>query len=117
MLNAVGGWLKEQLGSGLHPDQLKQNGEFNGHRGDQRSWLRIHGCYDEKPRLCAWVLKHGVVARIVTGPHEANRQDTHLPMRYDTGRPRAVIRFRISPPRTTSLPCPGVVGRCCMNRS
>ena len=48
----------------------------------------------------------GVVARIVTGPHDAHRQDPHLPMRYDTGRPRAVIRLRISQPRTTSLPCP-----------
>ena len=48
----------------------------------------------------------GVVARIVTGPHDANRQDPHLPMRYDTGRPRVVIRFRISQPRTASLPCP-----------
>ena len=27
-------------------------------------------------------------------------------MRYDMGRPRAVIRLRISQPRTTSLPCP-----------
>ena len=33
----------------------------------------------------------GVVARIVTGPHEAHRQDSYLPMRYDTGRPRVVI--------------------------
>ena len=33
----------------------------------------------------------GVVARIVTGPHDAHRQDSYLPMRYDTGRPRAVI--------------------------
>ena len=48
----------------------------------------------------------GVVARIVTGSHDANRQESHLPMRYDTGRPRAVIRLRISQPRTTSLPCP-----------
>ena len=48
----------------------------------------------------------GVVARILTGPHDANRQDSHLPMRYDTGRPRAVIRLRISQPRTASLPCP-----------
>ena len=48
----------------------------------------------------------GVVARIVTGPHDAHRQDPHLPMRYDTGRPRAIIRLRISQPRTTSLPCP-----------
>ena len=47
----------------------------------------------------------GVVARIVTGPHDANRRDPHMPMRYDTGRPRAVIRFRIAQPRTTSLPC------------
>ena len=49
---------------------------------------------------------NGVVARILTGPHDANRQDPHRPMRYDTGRPRAVIRFKISQPRTTSLPCP-----------
>ena len=47
----------------------------------------------------------GVVARIVTGPHDATRQDPHLPMRCDTGRPRAVIRFRIAQPRTASLPC------------
>ena len=52
------------------------------------------------------VAAKGVVARIVTGPHETNRQDPHLPMRYDAGRPRAVIRFRISQPRTASLPCP-----------
>ena len=48
----------------------------------------------------------GVVARIVTDPHDANRQNPCLPMRYDAGRPRAVIRFKISQPRTTSLPCP-----------
>ena len=48
----------------------------------------------------------GVVARIVTGPHDTHRRDPHLPMRYDTGRPRAAIRLRISQPRTTSLPCP-----------
>ena len=52
------------------------------------------------------VSAQGVVARIVTGPHDAHRQDPHLPMRYDTGRPRAVIRLRISQPRTASLPCP-----------
>ena len=48
----------------------------------------------------------GVVARIVTGPHDVHRQDPHRPMRYDTGRPRAVIRVKISQPRTASLPCP-----------
>ena len=48
----------------------------------------------------------GVVARIVTGPDDATRQDPHWPMRYDTGRPSSVIRLRISQPKTTSLPCP-----------
>ena len=53
-----------------------------------------------QPRVMAFV------ARIVTGPHDAPRQDPHWPMRYDTGRPSSVIRLRISQPRTTSLPCP-----------
>jgi hypothetical protein len=50
-------WLKEQLGSGLHPNQLRQDGEFNGHRGDARSWLRIYATHEEEPKLYAWVLK------------------------------------------------------------
>ena len=58
VFKAIGGWLKEQLRFGLHPDQLKQDGEYNGRRGENRSWLRIHGCYDGDPALCAWVLKH-----------------------------------------------------------
>ena len=58
------------------------------------------------PFAAVLVTNRGVVARIVTGPHDATRHDPHLPMRYDTGRPRAVIRFRISQPRTASLPCP-----------
>ena len=48
----------------------------------------------------------GVVARIAAGPHDAHPHSSHLPMRYDAGRPRAVIQFRISQPRTASLPCP-----------
>ena len=56
--------------------------------------------------LTAARARGGVVARIVTGPHDAHRQDPHWPMRYDTGRPSSVIRLRISQPRTTSLPCP-----------
>ena len=59
---------------------------------------------DRPPRY--WAPARGVVARIVTGPHDANRQDPHRPMRYDTGRPMAVIRLRISQPMTASLPCP-----------
>ena len=43
---------------------------------------------------------------MVTGPHEAHRQDPHRPMQYDTGRPNSVIRLRISQSRTTSLHSP-----------
>ena len=73
----------------------------------KRDTLSYHG-YRFPPDIIShavW-LYHGVVARIVTGPHDTNRQDAYLPMRYDAGRPRAVIRFKISQPRTTSLPCP-----------
>ena len=58
----------------------------------------------------------GVVARIVTGPHDANQQDSYLPMRYDAGRPTAVIRLRISQPRTTSLSCVSRHGKCYRER-
>ena len=56
---AIGRWLKEQLGFGLHPDQLLSKGEYKGQRGEQSSRLRIFSCYDGEPALCAWVLKHG----------------------------------------------------------
>ncbi len=58
IFKAIGGWLKEQLGFGLHPDQLRRDGEFNGHRGDMRSWLRVHATNEEEPELYAWVLKN-----------------------------------------------------------
>lgn len=58
IFKAVGGWLKEQLGFGLHPDQLRREGEFNGHRGDMRSRLRIHATNEEQPELYAWVLNN-----------------------------------------------------------
>ena len=48
----------------------------------------------------------GAVARIVTGSHDAYRQDPHLPMRYDTGRPSSVIRLRIAQPGDGLTPCP-----------
>ena len=41
----------------MHPDQLKHEGEFNGHRGDVRSWLRVHATNEEEPELYTWVLK------------------------------------------------------------
>ena len=62
-------------------------------------WLSVETMMGTRSLKCdaaTWELSGGVVARIVTGPHEANRQGPHLPMRYDTGRPRAVTRFRIA---------------------
>ena len=71
-------------------------------------WQRLTALFTTaaSPSATGLASAKGVVARIVPGPHEAHRQDPHRPMRYDTGRPRAVIRLRISPPMTTSLPCP-----------
>ena len=64
---AVGGWLKEQLGYGLTPTKLRRRGEFNGNRGDAQSWLRIYGTSEEIPELYAWTLK-------VTDPKVSGRQ-------------------------------------------
>jgi hypothetical protein len=50
-------YLKESA-AGLHPDQLRQDGEFNGYRGDMRSWLRVYATNEEEPELYAWVLKN-----------------------------------------------------------
>jgi hypothetical protein len=57
VFKAIGGWLKEQLSFGLHPDQLRKDGEFNGTRGDVRSWLRVLVTVEEDPKLYSWVLK------------------------------------------------------------
>jgi len=59
VFRAIGGWLKEQLGFGLHPEQLLLSGERTGIRGQRQSRLKIVSCYDGEPALCAWVLKHG----------------------------------------------------------
>ena len=58
-------------------------------------------------RARPWGSSRGVVARIVTGPHDANRQDAYLPRRDDTGRPRAISRLRISQPGDGLTPLPG----------
>ena len=57
-----------------------------------------------KPEAIHAAAARGVVARIVTGPHDAHRQDPHLPMRYDTGRPRAVARMEAK--RVIPIPPP-----------
>lgn len=59
LLRAIGRWLKEQLGYGLHPTQLILDGEHKGSRGELSSRLRIYSCYESEPALCSWVLKHG----------------------------------------------------------
>ena len=58
VLKAIGGWLEQQLGFGLRPEQLTLDGEYSGHRGDTPSSLRIRSCYQGEPALCSWVLKH-----------------------------------------------------------
>ena len=58
VFKAIGGWLKEQLGFGLHPDQLRQDGAYSGYWREHPSRLRIHSCHDGEPALYAWVLKH-----------------------------------------------------------
>jgi hypothetical protein len=49
--------MKEQLSFGLHPDQLRKDGEFNGTRGHVHSRLRVLATAEEDPRLYEWVLK------------------------------------------------------------
>lgn len=58
VFRAIGGWLKEQLGFGLHPNQLKQDGEFKGKRGQTPSWLRVYATSEGLPELYAWILKN-----------------------------------------------------------
>ena len=57
IFKGIGGWLKEQLGFGLHPDRMKQDGEFDGIRGNLHSRLRIRTTTGEEPELYSWVLK------------------------------------------------------------
>ncbi|WP_156473831.1 hypothetical protein [Acetobacter malorum] len=61
---AVGVWLKEQLGFGLHPQQLKQSGKFNGSRTNHKthkevnSWLKIYAATDGVLQIFSWILKN-----------------------------------------------------------
>lgn len=57
IFRAIGAWLKEQIGRGLHPEQLRKEGEFEGTRGTARSSLRIYAAGEEEPRLYSWVLR------------------------------------------------------------
>lgn len=66
IFRAIRGWLKEQLGFGLRPGQMRHDGEFegtrsftrfDGSRGEVRSWLRV-AATDAEPALYSWVLKN-----------------------------------------------------------
>lgn len=53
---SVGGWLKEKLGFGLHPNQLKTPGEYKGQLRDSPSYLKIYTATEQIPKLYSWVL-------------------------------------------------------------
>ncbi len=44
VFRAIGGWLKEQLGFGLHREVLRSSGVHHGQRGELRSRLQIFSC-------------------------------------------------------------------------
>ena len=50
--------------------------------------------------------KEGVGARMRAGLRASNRRARHLPMRYETGLPSSVIRFRTLHASTASRRCP-----------
>ena len=81
-----------------------------GSRACQVERLHDVGGLHRRPRMCCNSQK-AARARLVESSVDAGlamtfHRSSHLPMRYDTDRPRSVIRLRISQPRTTSLPCP-----------
>ena len=57
MFKGLGGWIKEQLGFGLHPDELKQDGDREGIL-ERWSRLRSWVTEEEEPKLYSWVLTH-----------------------------------------------------------
>jgi len=58
VLKAIGGWLKEQLGYGLHPAKLVVGGEYKGNRNGVSSWVKIVSATDQHQELYSWVLKN-----------------------------------------------------------
>lgn len=57
IFRGIGVWLKEQLGFGLHPVQLREDGEHRGRHEKLGSWLRIYATDEEPPQMYSWVLK------------------------------------------------------------
>ena len=52
------------------------------------------------------IARQGVGARMRAGLRASNRRARHLPMRYETGLPSSVIRFRTLHASTASRRCP-----------
>jgi len=57
IFRAVGAWLKEQMGYGLHPEQVRSGGEHKGRRGISPAWLYSFVTNEEDPELYSWVLR------------------------------------------------------------
>lgn len=57
IFRSIGGWLKEQLGFGLHPETLKRRGQHQGRGEYSKSWLRVYATPHGTPEYYAWVLK------------------------------------------------------------
>ena len=53
---AVGKWLKEHLGFGLHPDHLKQPKSHRGKGEAKGTRLEIYAAAEQSPELYSWVL-------------------------------------------------------------
>jgi hypothetical protein len=79
IFKAIGVWTKEQLGFGLHPNQLRNNGEFDGSRNGSPSWLKINVTIEEDPQLYAWVLK------VVDSDVRGRQWITELGLRIEDG--------------------------------
>jgi len=58
VVSALRGWFKNQLGFTLSGRAVRSDGEYEGRRGDTRSWLRIVAADDGDPRMYAWILKN-----------------------------------------------------------
>ena len=78
-------------------------GTVSTHTGTAYSGLR---CARREFDQVASLRGRGVGARMRAGRRASNRRARHLPMRYETGLPSSVIRFRTLHASTASRRCP-----------
>ena len=84
-------------------DLLAPDGTFIHPRAAERT--KFCSAYN-RPAPEAVTSAHGVGARMRAGLRASNRRARHLPMRYETGLPSSVIRFRTLHASTASRRCP-----------